>query len=57
MLEIILSTIILISPGDSTRITFDVTIVFDTRKDLKPIIVYEKGYDHHYLRIIYEYGF
>lgn len=43
MLEIILSTIILISPGDSTRITFDVTIVFNTRKDLKPIIVYEKG--------------
>lgn len=34
MLEIILSTIILISPGDSTRITFGVTIVFDTRKDL-----------------------
>ena len=40
MLEIILSTIILISPEDSTYVPFDITIIFDPPESPKSITIY-----------------
>jgi hypothetical protein len=43
MLEIIISTIFLISPGDSTSIPFDITVLLDPPVEKQSIRVYLDG--------------
>jgi hypothetical protein len=43
MLEIIISTILLISPGDSTSVPFDITILFDPPAEKQSIRIYLDG--------------